>query len=56
MEWDDARYVLAIHRGRSLSVAGRALGANQSTVVRRLETLEAFTAPSARTMERIREA
>jgi DNA-binding transcriptional LysR family regulator len=41
MEWDDARYVLAIHRAGSLSLAGRALGVNQSTVGRRLEALEA---------------
>ena len=37
MEWDDARYVLAIHREVSLSRAGQKLGVNQSTVGRRLE-------------------
>ncbi len=38
--WDDARYLLAIHRTRSLSSAGRRLGVNQSTVSRRLRALE----------------
>jgi DNA-binding transcriptional LysR family regulator len=41
MEWDDARYVLAIHREVSLSRAGKKLGVNQSTVGRRLEAIEA---------------
>jgi DNA-binding transcriptional LysR family regulator len=39
-DWDDARYFLAIHRGGTLSAAGRQLGVNQSTVGRRLESLE----------------
>ena len=40
MQWDDARYVLAVHRELSLSKAGRKLGVNQSTVGRRLEAIE----------------
>src|SRR4051812_15313647 len=39
-EWDDARYFLAIRRAGSLSAAGRELDVNQSTVGRRLESLE----------------
>jgi DNA-binding transcriptional LysR family regulator len=39
-DWDDARYFLAIHRTGTLSAAARRLGVNQSTVGRRLETLE----------------
>jgi DNA-binding transcriptional LysR family regulator len=39
-EWDDARHFLAIHRRGSLSAAARQLGVNQSTVGRRLITLE----------------
>jgi DNA-binding transcriptional LysR family regulator len=39
-DWDDARYFLAIHRTGTLSAASRRLGVNQSTVGRRLETLE----------------
>jgi DNA-binding transcriptional LysR family regulator len=39
-EWDDARIFLAIHRAGSLSGAGRELRINQSTVGRRLGTLE----------------
>jgi DNA-binding transcriptional LysR family regulator len=39
-EWDDARYFLAVHRSGSLSAAARQLGVNQSTVGRRLATLE----------------
>jgi DNA-binding transcriptional LysR family regulator len=38
--WDDARFFLAVHRARSLSAAGRALGVNQSTVGRRVAALE----------------
>jgi DNA-binding transcriptional LysR family regulator len=53
MEWDDARYVLAIHRTGSLSDAGRTLGVNQSTVGRRLDALEA--ALEARLFFRTRE-
>ena len=39
--WDDARFLLAVHRHASLSAAARALGVNQSTVGRRLRALEA---------------
>jgi DNA-binding transcriptional LysR family regulator len=39
-EWDDARHFLAIHRKGSLSAAAKQLGVNQSTVGRRLVTLE----------------
>ena len=40
-DWNDARYFLAIARGRSLSAAGRSLAVQQSTVGRRLAALEA---------------
>lgn len=39
-DWDDARYVLAIARGRSLTAAARTLGVRQSTVGRRLDAYE----------------
>jgi len=39
-EWDDARYFLAVHRTGSLTAAGRQLGVNQSTVSRRMRSLE----------------
>jgi len=39
-EWDDARHFLAVHRKGSLSAAAKQLGVNQSTVGRRLLTLE----------------
>src|SRR5258708_1768577 len=39
-EWDDARHFLAVHRTGSLSAAARDLGVNQSTVGRRLVSLE----------------
>jgi len=38
--WDDARFLLAVHRCSSLSAAARTLGVNQSTVGRRLRALE----------------
>jgi DNA-binding transcriptional LysR family regulator len=38
--WDDARFLLAVHRNASLSAAARQLGVNQSTVGRRLRALE----------------
>lgn len=41
IDWNDLRYVLAIHRGGSLSAAARELGVNQSTVSRRLAALQA---------------
>jgi DNA-binding transcriptional LysR family regulator len=39
-EWDDARFLLAVHRNCSLSAAARCLGVNQSTVGRRLRALD----------------
>jgi DNA-binding transcriptional LysR family regulator len=41
INWNDLRYVLAIHRGGSLSAAARVLQVNQSTVSRRLAAVEA---------------
>lgn len=41
LEWTDLRYLLAIHRGHTLSAAARKLGVNQTTVGRRLDALEA---------------
>jgi DNA-binding transcriptional LysR family regulator len=49
-DWNDARYFLAIHRGQTLSAAGRALKVQQSTVGRRLAALE--QALGARLFER----
>jgi DNA-binding transcriptional LysR family regulator len=40
-DWTDLRYLLAIHRGHTLSAAARKLGVNQTTVGRRLDALEA---------------
>ena len=39
-EWDDARHFLAVHRRGSLSAAARELGVDQSTVGRRLVSIE----------------
>ncbi len=39
--WDDLRFLLAVHRGKSFLAAGKALGVATSTVARRLEALEA---------------
>ena len=41
LDWDDLRVFLAISRSKTLSGAARTLGVNQTTVTRRLETLEA---------------
>ena len=49
-DWNDARFFLAIARGRSLSAAGRLLKVQQSTVGRRLAALE--EALDARLFER----
>ncbi len=40
MNWDNARYLLAIARSGSLRAAATALGVDQATVARRLRTLE----------------
>lgn len=48
--WDDARVLLALHRGRTLSAAGAALGVDASTVSRRIDALE--RALGARLFER----
>lgn len=40
MDWDDARYVLALARSGSVRGAGSALGVSHSTVARRVEALE----------------
>src|SRR6478609_5407604 len=41
MDWDDLRYVLAIHREKSLSRAAATLGVTRTTVGRRLKEVEA---------------
>jgi DNA-binding transcriptional LysR family regulator len=41
MQWDDLRYVLAVSRAGSALRAAAALGVNQTTVLRRLDALEA---------------
>jgi molybdate transport repressor ModE-like protein len=41
MDWDDLRYVLAVARTGSALRAARSLGVNQTTVLRKLDTLEA---------------
>ena len=41
VEWDDLRIFLAVYRSGQLTAAGRALGADQSTVGRRIAALEA---------------
>ena len=38
--WDDLRFLLEVHRGKSLLAAGKALGVATSTVARRLDALE----------------
>lgn len=43
MNWDDLRFVLAITRGASLSAAARRLRVDQTTVARRLASLERDT-------------
>ena len=40
MDWDDARYVLALHRERTLSGAAATLGVTRTTVGRRLKSAE----------------
>src|SRR6185436_5576182 len=53
LNWDDLRFVLALHRAGSLGAAARLLKVEQSTVSRRLSSLEAAvgTALVARTPE-----
>ena len=41
MDWDDLRYVLAIHQGKTLSAAADTLGVTRTTVGRRLAEIEA---------------
>jgi DNA-binding transcriptional LysR family regulator len=41
MDWDDLRYVLAIHREKTLSAAAASLGVARTTVGRRLKEVEA---------------
>jgi len=38
--WNDLRFVLALHRAGSLTEAGRALGVDETTVARRIKALE----------------
>lgn len=38
--WNDLRFVLALHRAGSLAEAGRALGVDETTVARRIKALE----------------
>jgi DNA-binding transcriptional LysR family regulator len=40
MNWDDLRYVLAVHRAGSVAGAGRALKVSNVTVFRRIECIE----------------
>lgn len=52
VDWNDFRYLLAIARAGSALRAARALGVNQTTVLRRVDALEAAT--GARLIERRR--
>lgn len=38
--WDDLRYLLAVHRGRTFSAAARMLSVDDTTVARRLKALQ----------------
>lgn len=40
MDWDDLRYILAVAEGGSLAAAGRLLGVNHTTVLRRINSFE----------------
>jgi DNA-binding transcriptional LysR family regulator len=40
MQWDDLKYLLAVHRGKTLKAAGAGLKVDQATVGRRLQALE----------------
>lgn len=46
LQWDDVRLFLALCRSRTVSLAGRSLGVDASTVSRRLATLEDALATS----------
>jgi DNA-binding transcriptional LysR family regulator len=53
LDWSDLRYALAIGQGGSLAAAARQLGVNHTTVLRRLDALEARL--GARLFERLRQ-
>ncbi len=53
LDWSDLRYALAIGQGGSLAAAARQLGVNHTTVLRRLDALEARL--GARLFERQRQ-
>lgn len=53
LDWSDLRYALAIGQGGSLASAARQLGVNHTTVLRRLDALEASL--GARLFERQRQ-
>jgi DNA-binding transcriptional LysR family regulator len=38
--WDDLRFLLAVHRDKSFSAAGKSRGVAASTVARRVEAIE----------------
>src|SRR5438046_7714429 len=40
MDWNDLRYLLAVHRGGSLAGAAKTLGVTKATASRRLAALE----------------
>ena len=52
-DWSDLRFVLAVHRHGSLTAAATALGVNQTTVSRRLRSLEQRTGVTV--FERLRD-
>ena len=39
-DWNDLKYLLALHREGKLTQAGRTLGVSETTVARRIKTLE----------------
>ncbi len=42
-DWNDLRYLLALHRAGSFAAAAKALGVNETTVARRVRALERVT-------------
>jgi DNA-binding transcriptional LysR family regulator len=54
INWDDVRYFLAVARGGSVRAAGQRLGANHSTVLRRIAQLEERLAVGLRNVIGIR--